>query len=453
MIQSDFPQPENPDYLRADDRGDSIQPNLANSDTKISKFSHLIKDPTLNENEDFYQEVECQAAELSELLECKDVKIELGEPEIVQGGFLSGDYTMYPVHTSPMGWSVKRRYSDFAWLFDCIKAHFPFHYLPSMPDKTMTGKNSDLTILKRFGNFKEFLNILAAEEDFKSCAELKSFLQLQDSPFENYKKTFGNPKPSIIPPSKIGSFSEKNIKSYDISKIVSPSPPKKKKNATGHIELSIGKKNHQYIKEVKKLAFDSFPIFDEALLIIKDIEELWCKVGTAYGALASCFTKLSNCYKEVNTSLGKEHDLGMETSLFLKNFKAYHKSAEIFKKLGSNYQDQGTDTFTTLNRMLDYSKKETESVQDLFTKWTTYTSQYKNRQEGLQKKKEDLWNKGETKKWEIGEMPEGVNWRELSTNPELAYSLMLPTESRVVEYLRDVWGHCEAQLVSQSAKF
>jgi hypothetical protein len=49
---------------------------------------------------------------------------------------------------------------------------------------------------------------------------------LQDSPFENYKKTFGNPKPSIIPPSKIGNFSEKNIKYYDISKIVSPSPPK-----------------------------------------------------------------------------------------------------------------------------------------------------------------------------------------------------------------------------------
>lgn len=143
----------------------------------------------------------------------------------------------------------------------------------------------------------------------------------------------------------------------------------------------------------------------------------------------------------------------METSLFLKNFKAYHKSAEIFKKLGSNYQDQGTDTFTTLNRMLYYSKKETESVQDLFTKWTTYTSQYKNRLEGLQKKKEDLWNKGETKKWEIGDMPEGVNWRELSTNYELAYSMMLPTESRVVEYLRDVWGHCEAQLMSQSVKF
>lgn len=227
MINSEFPKPENPEYLRADHDDDSIQPNAANSDTKISKFSHLIKDPALTQNEDFYQEVECQAAELSELLECKDVKIELGEPEIVQGGFLSGDYTIFPVHTSPMGWSVKRRYSDFVWLFDCIKAHFPFHYLPSMPDKTLTGKNADTTILKRLGNFKEFLNILAAEEDFKSCAELKSFLQLQDSPFENYKKTFGNPKPSIIPPGKIGSFSEKNIKSYDISKIVSPSPPKK----------------------------------------------------------------------------------------------------------------------------------------------------------------------------------------------------------------------------------
>ena len=199
------------------DRGDSIQP--ANSDTKISKFSHLMKNVG-NENEDFYQEVECQAAEMTELLECKDVKINLGEPEIVQGGFLSGDYTVFPIMTQPMGWSVKRRYSDFLWLFNCVKAHFPFHYLPTLPNKSMTGKNSDETIIKRLGNFREFMNILAGDEDFKSCAEMKAFLRLQDAPFENYKKTFGDPKPSIIPPNKIGSFTSKNIKNYDISRIV-----------------------------------------------------------------------------------------------------------------------------------------------------------------------------------------------------------------------------------------
>ena len=201
------------------------------------------------------------------------------------------------------------------------------------------------------------------------------------------------------------------------------------------------------------MVYESYPIWDEALLIVKELQDLWTKIGATYGSLSACFSKLSKCYKDANTSLGAVKELGMETSLFLKNFKAYHQSSEIFKKLGSTYNEFGSDTFITLNRMLYYSKKETESSQDLFTKWTTYASQYKDRATELRKRKEDLWNKGETKKWDISEMPEGVTYSELSKNADLTYSLMLPTETKVVEYLKDVWAHSEAQLVSQSGKF
>jgi hypothetical protein len=106
---------------------------------------------------------------------------------------------------------------------------FPFPLLTKYAQQNYDRQEFGSDYLETFREFQGVSEHLAAEEDFKSCAELKSFLQLQDSPFENYKKTFGNPKPSIIPPNKIGSFSEKNIKSYDISKIVSHSPPKKER--------------------------------------------------------------------------------------------------------------------------------------------------------------------------------------------------------------------------------
>lgn len=45
-----------------------------------------------------------------------NVKAKLSAPEVVSGGLFSSSFVVYNIETIPLGWTVKRRYSDFLWL-------------------------------------------------------------------------------------------------------------------------------------------------------------------------------------------------------------------------------------------------------------------------------------------------------------------------------------------------
>ncbi|CUA75520.1 Sorting nexin MVP1 [Cryptococcus neoformans var, neoformans B-3501A] [Rhizoctonia solani] len=49
-------------------------------------------------------------------------------------GFLLNRYTVYAVQTD-RGPAVQRRYSEFAWLWDCLIRRYPFRVVPSLPPK------------------------------------------------------------------------------------------------------------------------------------------------------------------------------------------------------------------------------------------------------------------------------------------------------------------------------
>lgn len=62
----------------------------------------------------------------------KELTIEVSNPEVVKGGLFNGrSYTTYTLTTGPFNWSVKRRYSDFIWLHDCLIKRFPANYVRS----------------------------------------------------------------------------------------------------------------------------------------------------------------------------------------------------------------------------------------------------------------------------------------------------------------------------------
>jgi hypothetical protein len=176
---------------------------------------------TFKPGEDFNLILKCTKAEPNVLTECENLKIEIGQPEKVKAKLLAADYIIFRVSTVPMGWDVKRRYKDFLWLFDCMKAHFPFNYLPNIPAKIIDCKTSHYTIIKRMKNFKEFLNLLADDNDFKTCDELVQFLSLGEGEFQRYKNNFGDAKQAIVPPSKIKDLRPKDIDNYDIKRVVS----------------------------------------------------------------------------------------------------------------------------------------------------------------------------------------------------------------------------------------
>lgn len=66
----------------------------------------------------------------------KKVKLQVVESEIRKGGFFSADYVLYTVVTTPMGWRVARKDSDFYTLRKILKAQFPHVLVPPLPLKS-----------------------------------------------------------------------------------------------------------------------------------------------------------------------------------------------------------------------------------------------------------------------------------------------------------------------------
>lgn len=58
-----------------------------------------------------------------------ELKVEVSNPEVVKAGLFKGSYTVYTIYTEPFQWLVKRRYSDFVWLYNCLVKRFPANYV------------------------------------------------------------------------------------------------------------------------------------------------------------------------------------------------------------------------------------------------------------------------------------------------------------------------------------
>jgi len=55
--------------------------------------------------------------------------VEVSNPEVVKGKGLKGKYTVYTIKCDTFAWLVKRRYSDFDWLYRCLIKRFPANYV------------------------------------------------------------------------------------------------------------------------------------------------------------------------------------------------------------------------------------------------------------------------------------------------------------------------------------
>ncbi len=96
--------------------------------------------------------------EKSLLTETHNVQITISKPEKHEGGFFSSDYITYLVETQPLGFQVKRRYSDFEWLRGILLSFFPGSMIPPIPEKNFGDRLHEEFINKRM-RYLEVINL------------------------------------------------------------------------------------------------------------------------------------------------------------------------------------------------------------------------------------------------------------------------------------------------------
>ncbi|KAH9167386.1 hypothetical protein EDB89DRAFT_1997996 [Lactarius sanguifluus] len=100
-----------------------------------------------------------------------------------QQGFVLTRYMVYAI-TTERGGTVQRRYSEFAFLWDCLVRRYPFRLLPQLPPKRIGPDESFLE--QRRKGLERFLRVVMNHPVIKEDALLGSFLA--EPSFEQWRR-------------------------------------------------------------------------------------------------------------------------------------------------------------------------------------------------------------------------------------------------------------------------
>ena len=76
-----------------------------------------------------------------------------------------------------MNWVVGRRYSDFVWLRNYLRARYPTQIVPPIPEKK-AAKRTKRHVEKRMRILEYFLNDLVNITEFKNNKYVEGFLRI-----------------------------------------------------------------------------------------------------------------------------------------------------------------------------------------------------------------------------------------------------------------------------------
>ena len=141
--------------------------------------------------------LDCKKLPKTELSD-KNISVEIKNPTEKSGGMIfSKNFIMYDVITTPLNWSVQRRYSDFDALRQILVKYYPSYHVPPLPGKKITNRRFDLDfIMKRMKFLNLFINNVLKREEFKASEFLVAFLSYTDrGKFEAKIKEFQTQTP------------------------------------------------------------------------------------------------------------------------------------------------------------------------------------------------------------------------------------------------------------------
>lgn len=248
------------------------------------------------------------------------IDIKVSDPQIEKGGIFSFSYSTYLIKTSPLNLEVRRRYSDFIWLYNILKNNFVNCIVPPFFKKK--DKLEKIKMEKRIIYIEKFLNDISIHPLLRNSQIFFDFISIKN------EKEF---------------IEKKNI--YEKKEILSSI--KKLKTLNGEIKVSISYDKEKYFQNIKEKLNTQENIFDKLLYNYKillnniqqtsekmrDISKIWtelynqknvffeseCTSGS-YGSLCKMMSEWSQ-FQDKNISLIKN-----KICIFFKYIKQEYSS-------------------------------------------------------------------------------------------------------------------------------
>ena len=342
----------------------------------------------------------CLISDKNALSNYDNVKIEIALGEKKTGSLFSKSYQTYEISVPLLNLKVIRRYSDFEWLRQTLVSMFTSSVIPPIPKKNKIGGDrfKEQFLEKRTRTLEKFLNLLLQDPNIKSSKILYDFISIeQDNQFNDAKKSYNNYKPP------------QQLKDYQ--------------TVTGKIDIKVDEGNEIYYQNIKNQTELNQELLSKLNKQLKLLNNEMNMVVTRLAEVARCCEELFN------------HSVKFEQSDDIKI--SYYQLNEMFKQWSEALKKQNQIMFMNIREHFKFSKNIFKSMKELINSADNYKQIYNKAKKNLISKKEDLFKKGDTSKWELGDNKDKINVLEKT----IALPNMLPTETNNVNNIRQMYGY------------
>ena len=374
------------------------KPNISNINSQSNQ--KIVKPKSKPEKIEFRPEVSCKSIEITGFGKTKKIKITVGSPEKIEGGFLQKSYITYLINTLPFDFKVRRRYSDFEWLRQNLILFYPDCVVPSIPKKNYGDRFNELFIIKRAKTLEKFLNNVLMDPILRNSSLLYDFLTLEkETAFSNKKNSIKkSDAPTVI----------ENFVTLD-----------------GKAKLEFTNENEKYFINIKNFANDSEAVLKNICTNIKNLNSEILTVLNTIHEISILFLQLQG-----NSLKYKDNPDVIES---------YKICGKMFKDFEEKIRKENIILNVNLKEYFKFRKNRFRTINELGERVQQCKFNYLKGLDKLIDKKEEYYKK-DMSKWELDYRDDSYNRADLLRNKKLAFSKMFPKDTKSVLHLRELYG-------------
>ena len=354
---------------------------------------------------------ECKPLEQTELSKYDKLKITVTKPEKKTEGFFSKTYVTYMVSTMPASYVVHRRYTDFTWLRNTLLNLFPANSIPPIPKKNkIVGDNFAPPINLKRGRFLEkFMNYLASDPIIKNSQIFFDFLYIgAETDFNSKKKVY----------EKVKSLSDVN----------------EFRNENSKVEIMINSEKENYVENIKDNITNNINILKKINTSFKLLYDEVNAVTTRLDEIASLWAQMyksSQKYFDHNTSC-----------------ECYKQLSNLFVNWSKILKQQNNVVNVDIREHFKFMRKNFGAMKDLTNSLETPKSNYNKASKNLMYKKDDLFKRNDTAKWEL-DPHDKIEMSKILNNKKAAFPLICKKETLNVIGLKEFYGLILNRIISE----
>ena len=325
------------------------------------------------------------------------IEIKVSEPQIEKGGIFSFSYSTYLIKTSPLNLEVRRRYSDFIWLYNILKIKFVNAIVP--PFAKRKDKVDKIKMENRVNYIEQFLNNISIHPLLRNSKIFFDFISIQNEK----------------------DFIEKKNK-YE--KMENNSNVKDLKTLNGEIKVSITYENEKYFQNIKDKLNAQDNIFDKLIYNYKILFNNIQQISEKMKEISKIWKEL---YNQKNEYFESECTSGTYDSLS----KVMQEWSELLKKNSSLIKD-------SIIRFFKYAKEEFSSLKNMYYITENNKNEYYKKKQRLLTAKEQIFSNKE--KLEINLKDETEEYIENEKKKEIECSKLMIKDTEIVYELEKEYG-------------